>query len=102
MGSASAKSAPRFGGYKKTGTPEFYFSVDGHDVTQKISITPDGQGLQYDFRFAEPPKDSVSFHIKKDGLNVTSSAGQWQGDVLQLKPSEAAAFQVTVTPTAQP
>ena len=102
LGSAAAKSAPRFGGYKKTGTPEFYFSVDGHDVTQKISITPDGQGLQYDFRFAEPLKDSVSFHIKKDGLKVTSSAGQWQGDVLQLKPSEAAAFQVTVTPTAQP
>ncbi len=102
MGSATTKSVMRFGGYKKTGTPEFYFSVDGRDVTQKISATTDGQGLQYDFRFQEQPKESVFFHIKKDGLKVVCSAGQWQGDVLQLKPSEAAAFQVTVSPTAQP
>jgi hypothetical protein len=50
----------KFGGYRRVGTPEFYLTADGVNITQVITAAPSGTGLQYEFTLVACRAMSIS------------------------------------------
>lgn len=98
IGSRDAKQVVKFAGYRVRGkdVPQFFFTIDGHRVTQTIRPAPNGLGLQSEFEFTEDPGGPVYFYVSPHGLNLTSSAGAWQAGRLELSAGEAKKFTVTI------
>lgn len=96
IGSPDKAGKVQFIGYRRTGTPEFAFSVDDVEIRQTINVAAHG-GLTYSFRLP-PMKQDVYFTLQPDGLSLTSSAGQFKNGVLKISKDQATAFTVTVKP----
>lgn len=98
LGTRDAKQEVKFAGYRVRGkdVPQFFFTIDGHRVTQTIRASPTGVGLQSDFEFADDPGGPVYFYVSPHGLDLSSSAGTWHSGRLELKAGEARKFSVTI------
>lgn len=96
---AEKEPAIRFIGYRNANhRVAFLYEVDGHEVTQMIEAAPNGAtGLRYHFQFAKEPTTPIHFLVNRADLQVTASAGTWNGNVLTLQPAQAREFTVTVT-----
>lgn len=100
-GSSASGAPPRFLGYRRTGIPEFRYEVDGMTVSQTVEAIPSTEsspfGLKYLFRTEGPPKD-LFFQLdrRKNKIQAKASAGNWQGDVLQIPASQAREFSITL------
>jgi azurin len=96
FGDASKVPQVRFGGYRRTQTPEFLMTVEGVAVKQIVRAAPEGTGLQYEFQIEQAPAD-VFFVLEPENLRLTSSAGTWTGGTLRVPAAEAKRFTVTIT-----
>jgi len=96
FGSATRPGKVQFLGYRRIGTPQFAFKVDGTEVRQTVNAA-EGGGLIYSFRLPKVNKN-VFFVIKPDSLALRSSAGEFKNGVLRVRKDQATAFTVTVKP----
>jgi plastocyanin len=98
IGARDAKHDVKFAGYRVRGkdVPQFFFTIDGHRVTQTIRAAAAGIGLQSEFEFADDPGGPVYFYVSPHGLDLSSSAGTWHSGRLELQAGEARKFSVTV------
>jgi azurin len=98
IGARDAKQEVKFAGYRVRGkdVPQFFFTIDGHRVTQTIRAAPTGVGLQSNFEFADDPAGPVYFYVSPHGLELSSSAGTWHSGRLELRANEARKFSVTI------
>ena len=96
IGSPDKTAKVQFIGYRRTGTPEFAFLVDGVEVRQTVTAA-EGGGLTYTFRLP-PMKQDVYFKLKPEGLSLSSSAGAFKDGVLKITKEQATAFTITVKP----
>ena len=101
-------SAPhvRFLGYRRHGTPELLFEVEGVKVSQIVRAVPVSAGspfgLQYDFKVEKPTGDLfVHLDRAQPTLNVQSTAGDWTGNVLRIPAAQAKAFTLTLVDTSK-
>ena len=98
IGARDAKHEVKFAGYRVRGkdVPQFFFTIDGHRVTQTIRPAPTGIGLQSDFEFADDPRGPVYFYVSPHGLDLSSTCGTWHSGRLELQAGEARKFSVTI------
>lgn len=90
------KQDVQFRGYRRTGTPQFFYTVDGIEVKQTISAAPSGVGLKYDFEI-DAKGERMIFQLNPDGLSMVSDVGKFRNGVLQVPPSANGKFSVTIT-----
>lgn len=102
IGSPDAAPDTEFLGYRRLGDdpPQILLRVDGIEVSQTVEASP-GQapGLRYTFAFTSTPPGTVYFVVKPEGLKLSSSAGNWRGGVLAVRPDEARRFSITIVDT---
>jgi len=100
IGDTDAEPTVEFQGYRETPhPPELYYTVDGNAVTQVVRGITDGVGLEYTFRFEEPPSVAVYFHTAEDAdIERSASQGSWNGPTLEIT-DQAEEFTVTITNT---
>lgn len=96
FGDPAKVPAVKFGGYRRVGTPEFYLTADGVNITQVVTAAPSGTGLQYEFTLDRVPGD-VYFVLNPEHLKLAASAGTWEGGTLKVPAAQAKKFTVTVT-----
>ena len=89
----------KFRGYRMIdGIPEFHYELGGSDVRERITMAPDGKGLVRTLRIGGGRTAPVRFYTEPDaGVLYQSSAGRWDGHVLQLTTQEAREFTLTMT-----
>jgi hypothetical protein len=97
FGDPKKKPEVSFEGYRRTAVPEFLMLVDGVELRQTVRAAGDGAGLVYEFSLGEVPAD-VFFKINPEGLQLTSSAGTWEGGLLRVPRAEASDFTITLIP----
>jgi azurin len=101
VGGREDAEAVKFLGYRlvEGGLPEFHYTVDGADVRERIARRPGGSGLVRTFTIET--SQPVRFLTEPDaGVKFESSAGRWNGSVLELTPTQAGRFTLTMVPTA--
>jgi hypothetical protein len=100
IGDTDAEPTVEFQGYRETPHPtELYYTVDGNAVTQVVRGITDGVGLEYTFRFEEPPSVAVYFHTAEDAdIERSASQGSWNGGTLEIT-DQVDEFTVTITNT---
>jgi azurin len=90
----------QFRGYRlvEGGLPEFHYTVDGADVRERVERRGGGKGLVR--TFAIQTTEPVRFLTDADaGVKFESSAGRWNGSVLELTAAQARQFTLTMVPT---
>lgn len=93
---AGTKVGPvRYRGYRTGGATRFLLDWAGQHVTWTVTAAPSGVGLRYTFELPGVQQD-VQFAIRREGLEVEASAGQWSGGVLTVPAKSAARFEVTL------
>jgi azurin len=97
IGSPSKVGKVKFIGYRRLGTPQFAFEVDGIEVRQTVNAA-EGGGLTYSYRLPKMTKD-VYFVVKADKISLSSSAGAFKDGVLKIGKDQVTAFTVTVRPS---
>ncbi len=77
--------------------PEFHYEVEGLHVYELIKAPHHGSGLEQTFRILEAK--APVFYVVGTGAGATfaSDAGSFSGGVLQVSPSQARNFTVTLT-----
>ncbi|MBI1374577.1 MAG: hypothetical protein GC159_17810 [Phycisphaera sp.] len=101
VGDASATPIVAFRGYRPGKTaPQFLMSIDGTDYTQTIDVAVGRIGLTYTFEFAKAPSGPVTFSVNPAGLDLSSSAGKWDGGTLTVPAAQARTFSVTLAQSA--
>lgn len=86
-----------FCGYSRLGNPKFIYEVDGVKVRQTATGNPDGRGLTYGFEVTDAPRE-VYFKLNPDGLNISTTAGEWIPDrgLIRIPAEEADEFFISV------
>lgn len=87
-------------GYRRSGTPQFLYSVDGVRIVQEIKGAPGSPGLTYRFEVTGHGDRPVRFSVNPENLLLSSSAGEWNQGTLTVSAAEAAEFTVTIQPEA--
>ena len=97
LGKRDVKQTVKFAGYRLRGkdVPQFFFTIDGHRVTQTIRPAPTGVGLQSEFEFERDP-GKVFFYVSPHRLQLSSSAGTWNSGRLEVPTGEGRKFSVTI------
>ena len=97
VGSVTKVPVVRFGGYSRLGNPEFKYEVDGVEVSQTATGSPDGQGLTYGFKVNDAPTD-LYFLIKPEGMRVSTTAGDWfpNDGFVKIPADESSEFFISV------
>ena len=97
IGKAEKRPSVRFRGYSKLGNPVFYYDVDGVQVSQTATGSPDKEGLTYGFRITNAPAD-LFFLVNQENLKVTTTAGEWKPDkgYVHIPADESAEFFVSI------
>lgn len=99
-GSKSAEQAqPTFRGYETGKTIKLLLDWQGQELSWGVARAKSGIGLRYDFELPGIAS-GVSFTVDPKGLELTSSAGSWEGGKLTLTREEAAKFSVSLRPRA--
>lgn len=102
VGGRDAAREVEFHGYRLVdgGLPEFHYSVDGAQVYELIRAREGGPGLVRSFRIEA--REPVRFIGEPAaGVRYESSAGRWNGSVLELTPAQARQFTLTMIPDAE-
>ena len=99
IGNAEKIPRVRFGGYSRTGNPAFIYEVDGIKVRQTVTGNPSGPGLTYGFAVMDPPED-VFFKVSPQGLQVTTTEGEWKPDdgLVRVSADESDEFFISIKP----
>lgn len=99
MGNNATIPVPRFKGYRLINRyPEFHYTLNGLDVYEIIYPKEDGKGLICDFRIPDADQTIWLYtNSDDDAIEYNSSKGKWKDRKLQLTPTEAKAFTVTMT-----
>jgi azurin len=97
LGAQDVRHIVKFSGYRMRGkdVPQFFFTIDGLRVTQTIWAAPVGLGLQLNFEFERDP-GKVFYYVSPYGLELSSSAGNWQSGRLEVPAGQARKFSVTI------
>lgn len=97
IGKAEKIPSVRFRGYSKLENPIFFYDVDGVEVRQTATGSPDKEGMTYGFRITDAPAD-VFFLLNQENLKVTTTAGEWKSDkgYVHIPGDEAGEFFVSI------
>ena len=78
--------------------PEFHYILDGMEVFELIKEKPEGNGLVRSFRMPNA-NQSVWFFTNKEenAFEYECAVGRWQDGMLELSPTEAKSFTLTLT-----
>jgi hypothetical protein len=89
----------RYKGYRLVDEyPEFHYSLDGMEVYELIREKADGNGLVRSFRIPDAGQKLWFFTNRgEDAIEYGSSAGRWKDGRLELSPTEAQSFTITMT-----
>ncbi len=89
--------AVKFKGYRLINRyPEFRYTINGIEVFELIQSNGDGTALIRTFKIPATPKP-IWFDFKPgDGVNYTSSTGEWVNGKLKLLPDQARQFTITM------
>ena len=78
--------------------PEFHYVLDGMEVYELIREKADGNGLIRSFRIPHAQQTVWLFtNREEDAIEYESSAGKWKDGKLELSPTEAKEFTITMT-----
>jgi azurin len=78
--------------------PEFHYTLDGMEVYELIREKADGNGLIRSFRIPHAEQTVWLFtNREEDAIEYESSAGKWKDGKLELLPTEAKEFTITMT-----
>ena len=78
--------------------PEFHYTLDGMEVYELIKEKADGNGLVRTFRIPHARQTvSLFTNREEDAIEYESSAGKWKDGKLELSPTEAKEFTITMT-----
>lgn len=78
--------------------PEFHYILNGMEVYELIREKADGNGLVRSFRIPHADQTVWFFTNKEDdAIEYESSAGKWKDGKLELSPTEAREFTITMT-----
>jgi len=98
LGHPSNPPALRWRGYQlRDGWPELQYSLDGLLVTESARPLPAGNGLE--IRYSIEKLSEPLFYVTdpKGGATFTSSTGIWKDGVIEIPPTEARQFTITLT-----
>ena len=99
IGEPSGEPKVEWHGYRLIhGVPELRYSVNGVEVRELITSNMGGEGLVRQFNLESV--DRPVYFVAEPGRGATfaASAGEWDGPVLKLSPTEARQFTITMTP----
>jgi azurin len=96
---ATVPAAVKYKGYRLVNEyPEFHYTLDGMEVYELIREKPDGNGLIRSFRIPHAEQTVWLFtNREEDAIEYESSAGKWEYGKLELSPTEAKEFTITMT-----
>ena len=96
---ATMPASVEYKGYRLVNEyPEFHYMLDGMEVYELIKEKADGNGLIRSFRFPHAAQTVWLFtNREEDAIEYESSAGKWKDGKLQLSPTEAKEFTITMT-----
>ena len=77
--------------------PEFHYSVDGVEVYELIRPQETGNGLIRRFKIPNASGPIRFLTAPDDGVRYQASAGKWADGCLELSPTEAREFTITMT-----
>ena len=79
VGNPSKVPASKFKGYSRLNNPTFLYVVDGVDIEQTTTGSPENKGLTYGFRTSGLSED-LFFLIEPESLTVSTTSGKWHPD----------------------
>lgn len=96
---ATVPTVIKYKGYRLVNEyPEFHYTLDGMEVYELIREKADGNGLIRSFRI--PHAEQTVWLVtnrEEDAIEYESSAGKWKDGKLELSPTEAKEFTITMT-----
>ena len=97
IGSPDAHAKPKFRGYRlDKRVPVFLYDLDGVQVSEKITSTPDHKGLVREFEVRNAKGDVWFVGGEASRVRFSSPAGAYVGGRLKAGSGSAVKFQVTV------
>ena len=95
---ATVPTVIKYKGYRLVNHyPEFHYTLDGMEVYELIRENADGNGLIRSFRIPQAEQTVWLFTNRgQDAIEYGSSAGKWKDGKLELSPTEAKEFTITM------
>jgi hypothetical protein len=99
IGDPGAEPRVRFRGYRlERGVPVFHYELNGVPVTEKITATRDGRGLQREFTLTGATGEITVRDPGAPGVSATTSVGEFVNGRLRLPAAPTVQFTLTLVP----
>ncbi|HEY6167427.1 MAG TPA: c-type cytochrome [Verrucomicrobiae bacterium] len=99
IGKPDAEAKPKFRGYKLVKkVPVFLYDLDGAQVSEKVTATPDSKGLVREFEVTGAKGDVWFVSGEGSRVRFSSSSGAFANGRLKAGSGVSVKFQVTVVP----